>query len=219
MAISFVLYYCRMSYCPLCRTIGLTCISSRACMPWSTSSLLITGVPDILQTSALCLTYLPCAIHTHLCYMWVYPPMLFINSESVLFLQLSTPPLSQCMPPLSYSHMCPLVFTQACMPHPHICVHTFVFVHTPLYLCTPPLSEPLMCPTLFMCLSHAPSACTSLHHMPHSPPTPMCMCPWTALSPLAAKCHCLNSLDAKGHGQHCDDHVVMPAPFLAAQFC
>src|ERR1700677_4606728 len=31
----------------LCRTIGLTCISRVPCTPWSTSSLLTTGVPDV----------------------------------------------------------------------------------------------------------------------------------------------------------------------------
>src|ERR1700677_1317156 len=31
----------------LYRTIGLTCISSVPCTPWSTSSLLISGVPDV----------------------------------------------------------------------------------------------------------------------------------------------------------------------------
>src|SRR6202453_5410384 len=35
----------------LCSTIGLTCISSVHCTPWATSSLLITGVPDVLHSA------------------------------------------------------------------------------------------------------------------------------------------------------------------------
>ena len=44
----------------LCRTIGLTCISSVSCTPWSISSLLTTGVPDVLHSALAWLTY--CAL-------------------------------------------------------------------------------------------------------------------------------------------------------------
>ena len=83
-------------YCPMCRTIARTCISSVACTPWYCSSLncsarlvvyfsfnplvLSTALPDIL--SLLYLLDTCCVSHTHLANtMWVstHTPMLFIN--------------------------------------------------------------------------------------------------------------------------------------------
>ena len=83
-------------YCPMCRTIAQTCISSVVCTPWYCSSLncsarLVVLLLPIYQFSQLlCQTFCHCSnlldhccvYHTHLANtMWVstHTPMLFIT--------------------------------------------------------------------------------------------------------------------------------------------
>jgi hypothetical protein len=76
---------------------------------------------------------------------------------------LHTTPLAHVPP---HIRMHPLVFMQAHVLCPRILVRPLVFPRPLVFV--RPLGEPLACPVLFVCLSHAPSACTSPHHMPHS---------------------------------------------------
>ena len=62
----------------LCRTIGSVGISRVLCMPWSTSSFYLTGVPAI---TCFCTRFTHPAHFSHTLLMWVYHPslLLFIN--------------------------------------------------------------------------------------------------------------------------------------------
>jgi hypothetical protein len=66
----------------LCRTIDLSSIRSVACTPWSTSSLLITGVSDVHNICSL-LDSLTMLLHSHIIYVSISTPVLFIKVHFV----------------------------------------------------------------------------------------------------------------------------------------
>src|SRR6202453_5284705 len=78
---SFCLYTIVVHPIVLCRTIGLTCISSVPCTHWSTSSLLITGVPDI--HTQLLLDSLTVLLHSPLLYVSITTLVLFIMPDII----------------------------------------------------------------------------------------------------------------------------------------